>query len=107
MKNLKMPTSDRYHDYLIESLKDPEEAAGYIEVVLEEGSDEPELLRKVIRNVAEARAKTNNLTESIKENHEKLDKMLSESGGSEIYTLVELLEAMGFRLEVNVKENNT
>jgi len=106
MKNLKMPTSDSYHDYLIESLKDPEEAAGYIEVVLEEGSDEPELLRKGIRNVAEARAKTNNFTEAIKEHHEKLDKILSESGGSEIYALVELLDAMGFCLQVSVKENH-
>lgn len=30
MKNVKMPTSDSWQDALIESLKDPQEAAGYM-----------------------------------------------------------------------------
>lgn len=62
MKKLKKLTSDRYHDYLIESLKNTEEAAGYIEITLEAGSDEPLLLRNALHNVVEARARMNNLS---------------------------------------------
>ncbi len=41
MTQVKMPTSDRWQDALIESLKDPEYAAGFIEAILEEKDPEP------------------------------------------------------------------
>ncbi|MEG4283073.1 transcriptional regulator [Microcoleus sp. A006_D1] len=104
MKEMKMPTSDSYYESLIESLKDAEHAGGYIGAILEEKDPEPALLRNAIRKVIEARIRMNALSESAKEHHEKVDKMLTESGGSEIYSLVELLEALGFRLEVTVAE---
>jgi len=104
MKNVKMPTSDSYREYLIESLKDPEEAGGFIGAILEEKDPESALLRNAIRKVIEARIRMNALSESAKEHHEKLDKMLTESGGSEIYSLVELLEALGFKLEITVAD---
>jgi DNA-binding phage protein len=104
MKNVKMPTSDSYREYLIESLKDPEEAGGFIGAILEEKDPEPALLRNAIRKVIEARIRMNALSESAKEHHEKLDKILTESGGSEIYSLVELLEALGFKLEITVAD---
>jgi DNA-binding phage protein len=104
MKDVKAPTSDSYREYLIESLKEPEEAAGYIGAILEEKDPEPALLRNAIRKVIEARIRMNALSDSAKEVHEKLDKMLTESGGSEIYSLVELLEALGFKLEISVAD---
>ncbi|WP_238360616.1 hypothetical protein [Iningainema tapete] len=45
----------------------------------------------------------NNLSEQAKLNWEQLDKMLSHSGGAEIYKLVALLDALGFRVAVNLK----
>lgn len=102
MKNANVPTSDSYREYLIESLKDPEEAAGYIGAILEEKDPEPALLRSAIGKVIEAKMKMNALSELGKKHHEKLDKMLAASGGSEIYSFVELLEALGFKLEINV-----
>ena len=104
MKDVKAPTSHSYREYLIESLKDPEESAGYIGAILEEKDPEPALLRNAIRKVIEARIRMNVLSESAKEYHEKLDQMLTESGGSEIYSLVELLEALGFKLEITVAD---
>ncbi len=47
-----MPRSTSYHKKLIEDLKDPLEAAAYIEVVLEEG--DPKMLSKALKNVIEA-----------------------------------------------------
>ncbi|MCL1468705.1 DNA-binding protein [Argonema galeatum] len=104
MKNVKTPTSRSYHEFLIESLKNREEAAGYIEVVLEEGGDHPILLRKAIRNVVESWAKSDRLTDSAKQLHEKLDRMLTESNAAEIYTFIELLDALGFRVAISPKE---
>ena len=101
MKEMKMPTSDSYRESLIESLKDAEHAAGFIGAILEEKDPEPALLRNAIRKVIEAKIRMNALSDLAKEHHEKLDKMLTESGGSEIYSLVELLEALGFKLEIN------
>jgi len=104
MKDVKAPTSRSYQEFLIESLRNTEEAAGYIEVTLTEASDEPKLLQMVLKDVVDSRLKFNNLSESAQLQWEKLDKMLTESGGSEIYTLVELLEALGFRLEITVAD---
>lgn len=104
MKDVKAPTSHSYREYLIESLKEAEEAAGYIGAILEEKDPEPALLRNAIRNVIEAKIRMNALSESAKEHHEKLDKMLTESAGWEIYSFVELLEALGFKLEITVAD---
>lgn len=48
-----MPAYKSYHSYLIESLKDPAEAAAYLDAVFEDGELEPMLL--ALKNVAEAR----------------------------------------------------
>jgi len=47
-----MPKSESYHIYLIERLKNPEEAEAYLKAVLEE--NDQGLLHKAIRNVIEA-----------------------------------------------------
>ena len=99
----KVPTSDRYDEYLIESLKDPEEAAGFLEAILEEEDPEPELLRNALRKVIEARCRLNGLSENDKLLHGRLDKMLTESGCTEVYTFVELLDVLGFRVAIALK----
>ncbi|GAB4194861.1 MAG: hypothetical protein Fur006_40850 [Coleofasciculaceae cyanobacterium] len=106
MKNVKMPTSDSWLDSLIESLKDPEEAAAYIEVALEleEKDPQPDMLRLTLKDVVEARVRMNNLSEEAQRSYEKLDKILLETGGVEIYGLVELLDALGFRLAITPKD---
>jgi DNA-binding phage protein len=105
MNNVKMPRSDSYREYLIESLKEPEESAGYLEAILEEKDAEPELLRNAIRKVIEARIRMNALSDSAKQYHERLDKMLTISAGSEIYCFVELLEALGFKIGITVEDS--
>jgi len=107
MKNVKMPTSDSYREFLIECLTDPEHAAGYIEAILEEEDPEPELLRNALRKVIEAWEKSDRLSESTKQLHEKLDRMLTESNASEIYTFVELLNELGFQLTITPKETQS
>ncbi|MEG4029348.1 MULTISPECIES: transcriptional regulator [unclassified Microcoleus] len=104
MKDVKAPTSRSYQEFLSESMRNAQEAAGYIEVTLTEASDEPKLLQMVLKDVVDSRLKFNNLSESAQLQWEKLDKMLTESAGSEIYSLVALLEALGFKLEITVAD---
>jgi DNA-binding phage protein len=104
MKNVKAPTSRSYQEFLIESLQNSQEAAGYIEVTLTEGSDEPKLLQMVLKDIVDSRMKFNTLSDSAQLLWKKLDMMLVESGGSEIYSFVELLAALGFKLEITVAD---
>ena len=84
MKNNRVQTSARWRSVLIESFKDPE----------------PQLLSAALKDVIDARSAMQALSESAKEKYEQLEKIISQSGGAEIYTFVELLEALGFKLAI-------
>lgn len=96
-----MSKSTSYHEKLIQDLKDPLEAATYIEVVLEEG--DPKMLNKAIKNVIEAQGGVDKLSVSTKQCYENLAQKLSEQGEIEFYGLITLLDALGLRLAVSVK----
>ncbi|MEH2331341.1 helix-turn-helix domain-containing transcriptional regulator [Nostoc sp.] len=96
-----MPKSRSYHEKLIQDLKNPLEAAVYIEVVLEEGN--PKMLSKALKNVIEARGGVDRLSAQVKELYNKLDQMLLEKGEIEFYSLNSLLDALGLHLAVTVK----
>jgi len=106
MKDVKTPTTRNYRDYLIKSLQEPERAASNIEVALELEEKDPELLRLTLKDVVDARLQMNNISDQAKQHYAKIDQILSETGGTEIYTLVALLDSLGLRLAVTVKEIN-
>ena len=95
-----MPRSISYYEELIEALKDPLEAAPYIEVVLEEG--DPKMLSKALKNVIEAQGRVDQLSEQVKQYYQKLDQMLEEKGEIEFYCLSALLDALGLQIAVTV-----
>ncbi len=100
-----MARSKSYQEELIESLKDPEEAAEYLTAALEDG--DPEVFLLALRDVAEARGGgMTKLAEKAKLNRENLYRMLSEKGNPELYSLGALLDALGFRLAVKVKKTS-
>lgn len=105
MDNIKVTisSSDSWLESLIESLKDSEYAAEYLTVALEGKLETNQSLRYAIKDVVEAHEKMNNLSEEAKINYEKLDKILSEGGGSEIKVLVNLIQGLGFELVVSPK----
>ncbi len=96
-----MPRSTSYHEKLIQDLKNPLEAAAYIEVVLEEG--DPRMLSKALQNVIESHGGVDQLSTQIKELYNKLDQMLLDKGEIEFYSLHSLLDALGLHLAVTVK----
>lgn len=100
MAKVKKRNAD-YHEDLVESLKDPEEAIGYLRAALEE-SDVPEVFLVALRNVAEARGMTR-LAREARLNRENLYKILSSRGNPELSSLYALLDALGLKLSIELK----
>ena len=97
-----MSTYKSYHSYLIESLKDPLEAAAYLDAVLEDGDFDHILL--ALKNVAEAQQ---DLTNNSKNNKVNLDlnlQLLPRQQYSELMTIAKLLNQLGLKLSVSVRE---
>ena len=87
-----------YQNDLIEALKDPIEAAAYLNAALEEGDKETFLL--ALRNIAEANGGMKAVADKSHLNRESLYRTLSRRGNPEIRTLFSLLHGMGLRLTV-------
>lgn len=94
-------TTDYQRD-LIEALKDPAEAAAYLNAALEEGDKEAFLL--ALRNIAEANGGMKAVAEKAHLNRESLYRTLSRKGNPEIRTLFNLLHGVGLRLSVTPEE---
>jgi len=92
----------RWEDLLDEDLQDPAEAAGYLNACLEGG--DPDVFLIALRDVARARGGIAKLAESASLNREHLYRMLSENGNPELRSLEALLDALGFRLSITLKE---
>jgi len=84
-----------HEDFLIDSLKDPEEAAVYLAAVLEEVDPEPELLPLCLGHVAAALGSASD-RQWVK-NFGAKDKSQS------VYELAEWLDSLGLKLTVTVK----
>jgi probable addiction module antidote protein len=92
----------RYEDVLDEDLQDPNEALGYLNACLEDG--DPNVFLLALRDVARARGGIAKLAENAELNREHLYRMLSENGNPELRSLEALLDALGFRLSIKLKE---
>ncbi len=92
--------STNYEEGLLADLRDPEEAAAYLNAALEEGSQELFLL--ALRDVANARGITQ-LARETSLNRENLYRMLSEKGNPQLFSLTALLDVLGLRLAIESK----
>jgi probable addiction module antidote protein len=90
-----------YQEDLIEALKDPREAAAYLNAALEEGDRELFLL--ALRNVAEAHGGMAAVSEKAKLNRESMYRMLSKKGNPEIKSILTLLHSMGLKMSIEPK----
>lgn len=96
-----MAKATSYQKDLIESLKDPCEAAAYVNAAIEEGDRAALLL--ALRNVAEANGGMTAVAEKANLSRESLYRMLSKKGNPEIKSLITLLHTMGLRLSVEAE----
>lgn len=87
-----------YEGWLIEQLKNPGEAAAYLEAVIEEGDQAAVML--ALRQVAQAQGGVAEIARKAKLTREATYKMLSKSGNPELRSLSAILAATGLRLAV-------
>ncbi|MBI5461881.1 MAG: putative addiction module antidote protein [Gammaproteobacteria bacterium] len=93
----KKAASAAYEEVLLEDLKDPAEAAAYLEAALEDA--DPAVFLLALRQVAQAQGMAN-VARKAHVGRESLYKTLSENGNPELRTINRLLHAMGLRLSV-------
>lgn len=100
MQTVKTSTTKNYQDYLLSAFSNQERVAKNIEVVLEDKERLSGLLRLTLNDIIQAKIKDKNLTEEAKLNFEKIDEILSQTNGEEIYALVDLLSALGLKISI-------
>jgi len=91
--------SASFHEYQIEWLKEPANAAEYLTAAIEDGDREAFLL--ALRNVAEARGGIAAVAKLSGITRESLYRMLSSRGNPQIKSLVAIMRAMGFSISVS------
>lgn len=92
------PASVPHRPHLLAWLKDPKNAAAYIEAILAEG-DSADLLH-ALRNIAESRGGVARIAEKTGLNREALYRTLSKRGNPQLKSLAAILDATGLRLSV-------
>jgi probable addiction module antidote protein len=95
-----MAKSRPYKDSLLVRLKDPQEAAIYLDAALEDG--DPEVFLLALHDVAEARGGVGDPAQQTGLNRESLYRTLSEKGNPELASLDKLLHTLGLRLAIEV-----
>jgi len=93
-----MTKSINYQDYLVDSLKDPEEAAGYLNAALEGGDTEVFLL--ALQNVVKAQGGITKLAKKSNKSRTSLYKALSKNGNPYLKSTKEILSAVGMHFSV-------
>jgi len=97
-----MGRSINYDEYLIESLKNPEEAAGYLNAALDD--DDMEVFLLALRNVAQAQGGIGKLSQLSQKSRNSLYKTLSRKGNPYLESAQEILKALGFSLAIEVRK---
>jgi len=87
-----------YEDWLTAQLKNPGEAAAYIEAVIAEGDQAALML--ALRQVAQAQGGVAEIARKASLTREATYKMLSKTGNPELRSLNSILAATGLRLAV-------
>ncbi len=98
---MKKLTKD-YRESLLESLKDPAEAAEYLNAALEEGDSQ--VLMVALRDVVDAQQGISRLAKQVRLNRESVYRTLSK-GNPRLASLESLLDALGLRLKVEPKRS--
>jgi probable addiction module antidote protein len=97
MPKLKNKT-ESYREGLLQSLKNPEEAAHYLNACFED--DDLSVFLLALRDVADAHGGMLALSRETCLNRESLYRMLSKSGNPSLESLAAVLKAWGLRLSV-------
>ncbi len=92
-----------HQEDLIESLKDPREAAVYLNAAIEDGDKEVFLL--AMRNVAQAHGGMSAIAKKARINRESLYRMLSRKGNPGLKSVFNLLHVVGLKISIEPEKS--
>lgn len=87
-----------YKIHLDERLKDPKEAAGYLNAALED--DDPHVFLLALKDVADSMGGMSQLSNKSDLNRQSLYRALSKSGNPKLLSVLSILTAMGFEIHI-------
>jgi len=96
MNNRARKKTVSYEKFLIESIKDPKEALGYLNASFED--EDPRVFLLALRDVIKAQGGMGKIAKKTRLNRESLYRMLSLNGNPEIRSLARIAQALGWRL---------
>jgi probable addiction module antidote protein len=98
-KNIKKSEFRTYEEILIEDLKNPKKAMGYLNMALMD--EDPRVFLLALKDVCKAQGKEMSLIANKSDlNRENLYRMLSKKGNPKLTSIVALLNTVGFSLAV-------
>ena len=86
-----------HEDFLIDSLKDPEEAAAYFTTILEEKDPEPELFPLGLSHVAAALGNDSD--------RQWVKDFAANNNSQSVYEFAQWLDRLGLKIQINSKSN--
>lgn len=98
-----MPLGKSFEDYLIEKLKDPEYASGFVEQVI--SYNDPDYLKSSLRQVVKAIG-VSYFADKTGLSRQAIYKMFSEKGNPTYKNLMAILDVIGLELTVRPKPEN-
>lgn len=90
--------TESYREALLEALRDPDQAAHYLNASLQD--EDPRVFLMALRDVADAHGGIRALSQQSQLNRVSLYRMLSKSGNPSLESLAGVLNAFGLRLSV-------
>ncbi|MCA1785546.1 MAG: addiction module antidote protein [Desulfotignum sp.] len=98
-----MKVLEKYENSLKEDLRDPAEAAEYLNAALEDGSQEVFLM--ALKDVANAKG-ISEIARETKLNRENLYRILSIQGNPKLKSLSSVLHSVGLKLSIEVESRS-
>jgi len=88
----------KYKDYLLKRLRDPREAAAYLNAALED--EDPRVFLVALKDIAEAHGGISKLAHATELNRESLYRTLSLRGNPSFHSLIAILQACNLDLSI-------
>lgn len=93
-----MGRTKSYKEHLSKSLKNPKEAAAYLDACLED--DDPRVFLLALKDVAESRGGMSELARNSSLNRQSLYRSLSKSGNPKLVNVCAILSSLGLEFHI-------
>lgn len=97
-----MGKAKKYREHLLKSLRDPVEAAAYLDACLED--EDPQVFLLALRDVAEANGGMSKLSRESSLNRQSLYRTFSKTGNPKLVSIRSILSSLGMGLHITAAQ---